>query len=407
MNVSSPTPKAGPSGSYYVFLIIYLAGLSAFGSFVNDMYLPSLPSMTHFFHCSVPTVELGLTLGMAGLGLGEVFLGPMSDKWGRKPVLVGSLLTFIVASLVSVLSPTIHFFILCRFVQGLGASGGYFLAKTIPADIYGGRQLAKLMAVVGAINGVAPASAPVIGGFVCEWFNWKGVFIFLAAFGIILLIFSPKLKETLPPARRDHAGLGRAFKAYGVLGRNRRFMTHVMLKGTALGFLFAYISSAPFIIQTHYGFSESVFGLIMGFNAVFVATGSMLALKFKVLKRSAVIGGIVLLAAVAVQCLALWKIHSFYLYEGLLLPILFSLGMIFTTSNTLAMNEGRAESGAAAALLGLIGYVFGAVVSPLVGMGNILHSTAIVFAIFGAGVFVCALLSRAIPADLDTQKSKN
>lgn len=385
----------------FTFMVIYLAGLSAFGSFVNDMYIPSLPSMTKDFGCTIPMVQLGLTMGMIGLGLGQIILGPVSDKYGRKVVLVSSIIVFIIGALVSLLSPTIHFFLICRLVQGLGASGGYFLARTIPTDLYGGRQLAKTMAIIGAINGFAPACSPVLGGFISDRFDWKGVFVFLAAFAVILLCFSAKLKETLPVAKRIKGSLWDAFKNYGNLIRNYRFMTHVMLKGTALGVLFAYVSSAPFIIQTHYGYSQIHFGLFMGFNALFIVAGSMIALKFHVLKKAAFVGALILYPVVIAECIALWLIDDFWAYEIIMLPMLFALGMIFTVSNTLAMNEGRSDAGGASAVLGVMGYIFGATVAPLVGLGDIMHSTAIAFFIIATLVLVFAYLSRRIPADLD------
>lgn len=386
----------------YIYLVIYLAALSAFGSFVNDMYLPSLPEMTEFFKCSVPMVQLGLTTGMAGLGLGQIFLGPLSDKYGRKPVLMISLAVFCAAAVVSIYSPTIHFFLICRFFQGLGASGGYFLARTIPADIYGGRTLAKVMAVVGAINGFAPACAPVLGGFVSEHFQWKGVFVFLSIFSVALVASSKGLKETLPPERRLQGKLSHAFSDYKGLLSNRSFMTHVLFKGSALGLLFAYISSAPFIMQTHFGYSQSEFGLIMGFNALFLGAGSMTALKFKILKRAAFIGGIILSASIAAEVAVLFLLDNFMAYELLLIPAMYGMGMIFTVSNTLAMNEGRNNAGAASAVLGTDGYVFGAIVSPLVGYGNIMHSTALVFGVVTCIVLISAFMARALPADIDS-----
>lgn len=393
------------AGVNFTFLVIYLAGLSAFGSFVNDMYLPSLPSMCEFFHCSVSTVQLGLTTGMIGLGFGEIILGPISDKYGRKPVLIATIILFITAAIVSIYSPTIHFFLWCRLFQGVGASGGYFLARTIPADFYGGRMLAKTMAIIGAINGIAPASAPVLGGFISNSFTWKGVFWTLAGFGVFLLAFSPFLKESLPKNRRSTRSLFDTFGNYITLIKNSRFMTHVLLKGTALGFLFAYISSAPFIIQTHYHYSQVVFGCIMGANAILVAAGAMIALKFKVLKKAALVGGIALMIFSVIECIFMLFVDSFWAYELMLLPILFCLGMIFTVSNTLAMNEGRADAGGASALLGLIGYVFGAIVSPLVGLGNILHSSGIAFLFIALMVLGSSILSSKLPADLDTTPS--
>ncbi len=389
-----------PNGRrYYIFLVAYLVGLSAFGSFVNDMYLPSLPEMTRYFGCSVSTVQLGLTMGMIGLGLGQLILGPVSDKYGRKPVLIGAMIVFMIGAVASVFSPTIHFFLGCRLVQGLGASGGYFLARTILADIYQGRPLAKMMALIGAINGFAPASAPVLGGLVSQDHGWKAVFWILAGLAAFLLCVAIPLKESLKPDRRFKGKLLDAFGEYPALLKNKRFMIHVTLKGTALGLLFAYCSSAPFIMQTHFGWSQLHFGLFMGFNALFIAIGAMIAVKFKILKQAASLGGILLFIATAVQVAVLFLIDDFWAYELMMLPILFSLGMIFTVGNTLAMNEGRDNAGGASAVLGLAGYVFGATVAPLVGLGNIMHSTAIVFAVMATLILLSSYASSRLSPD--------
>lgn len=400
LTMISPPTRNGLTVNY-PFLITYLVCLSAFGSFVNDMFQPSLPSMTRFFHCSVSTVQLGLTMGMAGLGIGQMVLGPFSDKYGRKPILLYATLLFVVAAIASVFSPVIHVFLFWRFIQGLGASAGYFLARSIPADLYAGRPLAKTMAIVGAINGIAPASAPVLGGVLSQNWGWKSVFIALAVYAVILIVLSPKLKETLPVSERSQGSVWNAFKRYADLVKNRPFMVHILLKGSALGILFAYISASPFIMQDHYGLRQDVFGLFMGGNALFVALGSMLALKFKLLKNAAVCGGLVLLGAIALVATALWFFDSFWLFELLLLPVMVCLGMIFTASNTLAMNEGREHAGDASALLGLCGYVFGAIVAPLVGIGNIMRSTAIVFVAIALIVLVFTLLTKRIAPDLN------
>lgn len=403
-NNSSPQASSSvtvyPNGKgYYIFLVAYLVGLSAFGSFVNDMYLPSLPEMTRYFGCSVSTVQLGLTMGMIGLGLGQLILGPVSDKYGRKPVLIGAMIVFMIGAVASVFSPTIHFFLGCRLVQGLGASGGYFLARTIPADIYQGRPLAKMMALIGAINGFAPASAPVLGGLVSQDHGWKAVFWILAGLAAFLLCVAIPLKESLKPDRRFKGKLLDAFGEYPALLKNKRFMIHVTLKGTALGLLFAYCSSAPFIMQTHFGWSQLHFGLFMGFNAIFIAIGAMIAVKFKILKQAASLGGVLLFIATAVQVAVLFLIDDFWAYELMMLPILFSLGMIFTVGNTLAMNEGRDNAGGASAVLGLAGYVFGATVAPLVGLGNIMHSTAIVFAVMATLILLSSYASSRLSPD--------
>jgi DHA1 family bicyclomycin/chloramphenicol resistance-like MFS transporter len=397
---STATPAAQPTAVNYVFLVAYMVGLSAFGSFVNDMYQPSLPSMMRFFGTTVSTVQLGLTMGMIGLGIGEIILGPCSDKYGRKPVLLASLGLFTIAAVISVFSPTIRFFLICRLFQGAGASGGYFLARSIPADLYGGRELAKTMAVIGAINGIAPASAPVLGALISDRFEWKGVFVVLAIFSSVLLAVSPKLKESLPKERRAKGSLWQTFKIYGVLLRNKSFVIHVLLKGSALGILFAYVSSAPFIVQTHFGFTQTQFGLMMGANSVCAVCGAMTALRFKTLKKAAFVGACGLVAAMAVEAVMLWKVDTFWAYELPMLPVIYTLGIIFTSGNTLAMNEGRSHAGEASALLGIGGYIFGATVAPLVGLGDIFRSTAIAFMTLAVIVLVFATLSRRLPDDI-------
>lgn len=398
---SPMTKKLSSDKHYYIFLVTYLVLMSALGSFVNDMYTPALPAMCRFFGCSVSLAQMGLTTGMIGLATGQLILGPVSDRYGRLPVLFGSLALFTVAAIASVFSESIHVFNLCRFFQGVGASGGYFLARTIPADIYSGRNLAKLMALIGAINGIAPASAPVIGGVTADHFGWKGVFILLTVFAFAVMILGKWMKETLPADHRTTGKWSSAITGYRNLLTNRKFMVHVCYKGLALGMLFAYISATPFIIQTHYGLSQTAYGLIIGFNAIFMAAGSMVALKFHPLKKAASAGSIILLAGVAAEAYALFAIHSLIVFEIFAVVMMFGLGLIFSTTNTLAMNEGRNDAGEASSVLGISGYIVGAIVSPLAGLGNILHSTAYVYIGLGIAVGIFALLSSRIAPDLD------
>lgn len=408
MALPNPTPvtnnddqSAPTSGGYYAFVITYLVLLSAFGSFVNDTYIPTMPEMVKAFKCTISTCELGLTFGMIGLGVGELLLGPLSDRYGRKPILFASLAVFAVGAICSVWSKTIMEFVWWRLVQGLGASGGYFLARTIPADMYKGRALAKVMALVGAINGFAPASAPVLGGFIGHAVGWQGIFWVLFGFSILLMILAPALKESLPKSKRVTGHLGEAFKNYVVLVKKKNFMIHTLLKGVALGMVFAYISAAPFIIQTHYGYTEIQFGLFMGFNAIFIAIGALVALKFRPLKKAAVVAGIALFIVSIGQAICLYTVHNVWVYDAWNVVMMFCMGMLFTVANTLAMNEGRECAGDASAILGFVGYVFGGIASPLVGIGNVLHSEAIALVAYALLVLILSLMARVLPPDLE------
>lgn len=397
---SAATEELAKNKHYYVFLVAYLVLISAMGSFVNDMYTPSLPAMCKFFGCSVSIAQMGLTMGMIGLAAGQLILGPLSDRYGRLPVLYGSLSLFIVAAVISIFSSSIHIFNACRLFQGIGASGGYFLARTIPADIYSGRNLAKLMAIIGGINGIAPASAPIIGGVTADSFGWKGVFVLLSVLALIILIVGVGMKETLPKSNRTTGKWWHAMNGYKVLIKNRNFMIHVLYKGLALGLLFAYVSATPFILQHIYGLSQTKYGLVIGFNAIFVAAGSLLALRFKPLKKAANVGCLVLIAGVVGESICLYTVHSLLFFEVFAIIMIFGLGLIFSTTNTLAMNEGRMQAGDASAVLGISGYVIGAIVSPLVGIGDILHSTAIAFLILVALTAVTAFASSKVAPDL-------
>ena len=376
-----------PSGGhgYYIFLLCFLAAMSAFPSFVNDLYLPTFPAMRAEFHTSRSVVQLGLSFVMVGLGLGGLFWGPLSDRLGRKPVLFISLLMFIIFSGVSVVSPSIGFFLGCRLFQGLGAAGAVMLSKTIPADMYTGRELAKLMSTVGAINGIAPVSGPLLGGFMARAIGWRGIFIVLTLIGVAMLFLTFFFRESLPVDKRDRGPWRAMFDEYLPLLKNRPFMIHVILKSAALGVLFCYISSGPFIIQEHYGFDPLQFGLIYGLNALGVVLGATLSVKFRTMKKAAIVGAAGMVVFACLEAGAISLLDSIWVFEGLILPMLFFAGIVFAASNTLAMTEGHLSAGAASAILGLGGYVFGFIVSPLVGMGDIQLSTSI-------GMTVCALI---------------
>lgn len=386
--------------AYYWFLVTYLVLLSALGSFVNDMYSPALPAMARYFHCTASQAQLSLTFGMIGLGVGQLLMGPVSDHYGRKIVLIVSLIVFIGGAVASIFSPTMTVFLFFRFIQGTGAAGGYFLARTIPADIFGGRDLAKLMALIGAVNGFAPASSPVLGGIIADSWGWKAVFLVLAAFALIVVLLSPKLKESLYKQDRTSLPWYKTLPGYIKLIKNKPFMVHISLKGCALGILFGYISAAPFILEVHYGYSQTMYGIIVGLNSLAMAAGSMLSLRFHPFKNAVLPASAILVLSIGIGAFALWHIHSFLLFEICSVAMLFACGMIFSVTNSLAMNEGRTQAGEASALLGVGGYVVGAIVAPLVGIGNILHSTAIVLCVLLVLVLGLSVWTYRLAPDL-------
>ncbi|MDE7153913.1 MAG: multidrug effflux MFS transporter [Muribaculaceae bacterium] len=380
-NIAPATSSAnGGTGRSFITFLIFIAILGAFSSLVNDMYLPTIPKMVKEFHTTPSMTQMGLSMAMLGLGIGSVMWGSLSDRYGRKPILIISLILFVVATGVSLLSESIWFFISCRLVQGIGAGGGMVLSYSIPADRYEGRQLAKVMALVGAINGIAPAGSPLIGGFLADSVGWRGIFVVLLVIGIGMLFWSMRTPESLPQSKRmTGKGLKEYVTAYMTLFRDRRFMIYVLLKAIGIGLLYAYISSATFIYQEHYGFSSMQFGMIFGANALAIAVGSTLVMKFRVLKTGLVAGSVLMSLFALGEAAVMYFALPFVWYEIMVVPMLVGCGMLFSSANSLGMEEGKSDAGTAGAILNVVKYIFAAVVAPLVGLGNMLHSSAICF----------------------------
>lgn len=392
-NKPTVTSLSAPPKHYGLF-VVFIAIIGAFSSLVNDMYLPTIPSMMREFHTDPSMTQMGISMAMAGMGIGSLLWESASDRYGRKPILIISLLIFVVSTAVALLSRGITFFVVCRFFQGVGAGGAMVLSTSIPADIYMGRQLAGLMAVVGAVNGIAPALAPVVGGFMAAHTGWRGIFMVLLAVGVVMAVWTCRYRETLPPSRRIQGGGMKGYaKNYRVLLSDRRFMLYVVIKAVGIGLLYAYISSAPFIIQDHYGFSDSDFGLIFGANALLMGAGSMIVLKFRVLKQGMVAGCIGMFLFAVAGAAALWSGAGFLWYEIFAAPMLGFSGMIFSSANTLSMEVGHAEAGTASAVLSIVKYAFAAVVAPLVGIGDIMRSTAVMYVAVSTVAVVLAVFA--------------
>lgn len=378
---------------YLVYLMVFLGMLSAFGPFVTDMYLPVLPQMAEIFNCSASTAQFGLTMSLIGLAAGQLFFGPLSDKYGRKPVLLASLILFAASTIIILFSPTMEWFNICRLFQGIGGAGGIVLSRSIATDYYSGRELAKTLAIIGAINGIAPVASPVIGGIVATITGWQGIFLVLLSIGAIIIALCFIFRESHPEEKRDPAGIFTTFASFGKLLRLPYFNAYVLMYAFACAILFAYISSASFIIQNHYGYSPLIFSICFAVNSVFIGVGSGLSVKIKNSAKAAFIGAGIVVSAGILQLFIFNLFDAFPVYEALTLVMLTGVGYVFTASTTLTMTEGRAYIGAASALFGAAGFLFGGIISPLVGIGDILHSTSAAMLICSIIILILAFVS--------------
>lgn len=376
-----------------VFLLILLGMLTAFGPFVTDMYLPSLPSMGEYFSTSSSMIQLGLTTSMIGLAVGQIFFGPLSDRYGRRLPLLSGMWLFIVSTLLCLFSQTIEQFVAFRLLQGIAGAGGIVISRSVATDKYSGHELAKMLAVIGAINGVAPVAAPIVGGLLTDAIGWKGIFWVLFALGLVLLACCMRFRESLPVEKRSAEKWSDTFRSFGVVLRDKRYVCYVLQMAFAQGVLFANIASSPFIIQQHYGFSAFTFSLFFGINALAIGIAAALSVKFRRQESSTLAGCCGMVVAAVLQCWALMSDCSFWVYEGLMLVLLSSMGMTFTSSTALAMESQRENSGTASALLGALCFAAGGIVSPLVGLGNILSSTGVAFLVCACCSLLCMLVA--------------
>lgn len=379
------------------FLLLFLGVLSAFGPFIMDMYLPTLPAMADFFQTSSSMVQLGLTTSMIGLAAGQLIFGPLSDKYGRRSPLLLAMILFLLATLGCIFSHTISLFVVSRFLQGIAGAGGVVISRSIATDEYSGHQLAGMLAIIGGINGIATVVAPIGGGILAQITGWQGIFICLFLMGVALLSGSLHLNESLPTEHRQAVSWKALYHRFWEVLRNRRYVGYVLQYGFTMGILFANISSAPFIMQQHYGLSPLSFSLCFGINAIAMVISSAISIKLPTMERALYIGsrGMLLVSALSMVLLPLGC--DFWIYELLIFALLSMIGMTFTASNTLAMECERRNAGIASALLGATGFAFGGIVSPLVSLGDMITSTGILFLAGSVCTYACTryVLSRS------------
>lgn len=379
--------KGTVNSKLYVLIVIGI--VSAFGPFVTDFYLPALPVLAGYFDTTASLVQLSLTFSMVGLAVGQLIIGPLSDKYGRKKPLMISLVVFCFSTLGCLYAPDIYGFIFFRLLQGLSGAGGVVISKSIATDLYKGNELARFFSMLSSVQGIAPVCAPVLGGVLLEVTDWKGIFWILMAIGLLLIVALAFFKESLDSEARQHGSVFSTFRYYLPLFRNASFMRYVLVQAFAMGVMFTYIAASPFIFQEHFKMSPLAYSLCFGANAVGIMLGSLAVSLFRNATRALRMGTIgfgvmsLFVAAAFVFGSSAWAV------EASLFVFLIFLGLILPSSTTLALDLERENSGNASALLGFLMFLFGGVLSPLTGLGNMLYTTSIIIVACCAGAWLC------------------
>ncbi|ERK58595.1 drug resistance transporter, Bcr/CflA subfamily [Gemella bergeri ATCC 700627] len=359
-----------------LFLVLFLGTLSAFGPFVTDLYLPALPFMAEYFGANTSTIQLTLTGSMVGLALGQLLIGPISDKFGRKQPLIISLIIYLISTIAIIVFPNIYAMIILRFVQGISSAGAVVISRAISTDLYRGREMAEFFALLMAVNGLAPIISPVVGSLLLQLTDWRGIFITLAIIGIIIIIAAFKLVESLKEEKRLNVPILKTYNSIVLVSKNKLFTILVLIQAFALATMFAYIAASPFILQTHYKLSPFLYSLCFGLNGFALVVGSKAAGRFNE-KKSIKLGLSIMLILSIYLAIILTLALPFLFVEVGFFFLLLGLGFILPSGSALAMNLERERAGSASALFGFLPFFLGGVVSPLVGLGNIFHSSAI------------------------------
>ncbi|WAP54779.1 multidrug effflux MFS transporter [Streptomyces sp. S465] len=375
-------------------LIALLGALTAVAPLAIDMYVPGFPEMARTLHTNDSSVQLSMTGFLAGLVIGQLVIGPLSDGLGRRRPLIAGTALFVVLSLVCVVAPTIELLIVARFLQGVAGAAGMVLARAVLTDRFHGPRLPHYFSLLSMVLGVAPVAAPVIGGAVLSAGSWRWVFGALALFGVALFLAVLRgVPESLPPERRQQGGVAGSFRAMGRLLGHRAFLGCALTLGFTSAALFAYIAGSSFVFQDVYGTSAGLYSLIFATNAcgmllasaVFgtlsrrMALGTLLSASVAV-ASAAVLLQVLLLATVGGSLAGTWVTVFF---------AAFGIGGVFPATMSLGQSFGREASGAASALLGGIQFLFGAAASPLVGAFGTTSATPM------AGTMLTALVCAA------------
>jgi DHA1 family bicyclomycin/chloramphenicol resistance-like MFS transporter len=392
-------PKLARIGGGFILL---LGALTAIGPFTIDLYLAAFPQITADLDTQPAAVQLTITATLAGLALGQLLIGSISDAVGRRRPLLAGLSLYIVASLGIVFVTSVEMLTALRFLQGFAASAGMVLSMAIVRDRFEGIQVGKALARLMLVVGVAPSIAPLIGAQFLLLGSWRYMFVALAGFGAILLALAFfLLKESLPVTLRRSGGVGAAARSYGSLLRDPVFMGLALLSGFSMAALFTYVSSATFVFQQGFGLSAQQFAWIFASGAVAVTAGTQIngamlgrvapeqILRWAVLAALVVTGSMV--AVTALQ-LGIWPLIV------LLVSNLLVTGILLPAVPVLALEANAHRAGSAAALLGALQFGVGAAIAPVTGLFEEGSALAMAAVMFGATAVMVGLMIAVIPA---------
>ena len=399
----SSTPARGSRPPSRARMIVVLGALVALGPLTIDMYLPALPKIADDLSVSSSVAQLTLTGTLAGLALGQLIVGPLSDSLGRRRPLMAGIVLHMLASLLCLFAPNIAVLGVARGLQGVGAAAAMVVAIAVVGDLFAESVAATVLSRLMLVLGVAPVVAPSLGAAVLLKASWHWVFAVLVVLAAGLLVLAAlALPETLPASHRRPLKMRSIAATYVEVLRDVRFDILVLVGALGMSGLFAYIAGASFVLQGHYGLDQQAFALVFGAGAValIAATQVNVVLLRRFGPQTIVLWALVAASLAGVVFVGLSFAHIGGL-PGFVVPvwaILAAMGLVIPNAPAVALARHPDAAGTAAAVLGAAQFGLGAAVAPLVGvLGNGEIALALVMTV-GMVIALLALLAVGVPA---------
>ncbi|MGR0220704.1 multidrug effflux MFS transporter [Agromyces sp. ZXT2-6] len=376
--------------------VVVLGALTALGPFTIDLYLPAFPALESELGVNAAAIQITLTGTMIGFGLGQLVVGPWSDKVGRRLPLILSTIVHIAASVAAALAPDIAWLTAFRLLQGFGAAAGGVVAMAMVRDLFGGKPLVRMLSRLALVVGLAPVIAPVVGSQLLQVMDWRGLFWVLGAYGLVVMLAVVFLiVETLPESRRHVAGHSSMRERYRALFRDRVYLGAALVGGMTFTGLFAYLSTSSFLFQQVYGFTPQEYGILFAVNSIGVVIGVQVSsrlIRGPIPPQYIIAGTTLVHLAMAIAIVVLDSSGAGF--WGTAIPLwiyIAACGFTFPAVQVLALANHGAEAGTAASLLGALNFGLAGALSPLAGIMGV--GTAVPMAIVMGGAAVVAVSS--------------
>lgn len=382
-----------------VWTTVVLAAAAALGPLATDMYLPALPMMGDTLVAGTDQVQLTLSIYMTGFALAQLICGPLADRFGRKPIMVGGFVLFALASIGCALATNIETLILCRFLQALGGSAGPVLGRAAIRDIYTPREAAKILALLASIMALAPAIAPTLGGLLLSGFGWPAIFLALGGYALVMtVVVAFGIPEPMRPDYRQPLRLCSLLRNYRTIGSDPSFLGYTLTNALAYSGLFAFLSGSAFVLIDFLGVKAEHFGLYFAFMVAGYIGGNLSAIRLgsrlvpdQILVRGliiAVLGGALMAGLAMAGAYSVWAVM---IPQAIFMA---GVGMVLPQTMAGALANFPRMAGSASALFGCIQMTVAAAMGLLVG--HLHDGTSLVMALViagcAAGALTCYLL---------------